>query len=121
MILQYHAQPSGIQYITNGDIGDIVLSHRNIVIFRRLRNFAIVAIEGGLLPEQSIDDAFPRLVELAQLCEMGFGLGLVECGADGLVQHKVVAIAEVDGLPFGIARLTGQQAEVEAAENGDDG
>ena len=52
---------------------------------------------------------------------MGFGFGLVECGADGLVQHKVVAIAEVDGLPFGIVRLTGQQAEAEAAEHGDDG
>ena len=59
MILQYHAQPPGIQYITNGDIGDIVLSHRNIVIFRRLRNFAIVAIEGRATSRAVYRRCFP--------------------------------------------------------------
>ncbi len=52
---------------------------------------------------------------------MGFFYGLVEGRADILFQHEDVAIAKVDGFPILMARLAVCKAEVEAAENGDDG
>ena len=52
---------------------------------------------------------------------MRFFYGLVEGRADILFQHEDVAIAKVDGFPILMARLAVCKAEVEAAENGDDG
>ena len=52
---------------------------------------------------------------------MGFFYRLVEGRADILFQHEDVAIAKVDGFPILMARLAVRKAEVEAAENGDDG
>lgn len=90
-------------------------------VFQEMTETVTMRISMVAYVEQAQDDVLPPLVQLANLLVIGFFYGFVEGGSDGFAQHKIVAIAEFDCLPIGIARLTSHKAEVEAAENGDDG
>ena len=70
--------------------------------------------------KQAHDDAFPPLVQLASILEMGFFNGFVEAVAEVFSHQEVVAEAKGDVFPVGVFRLTAQKAEGEVAENGDD-